>query len=54
MHMYSNIKDNDFISVGDKLVSEDIFARGISLFSDIKMDVEQQGKVINIIKLCFR
>ena len=53
MHMQPIFKDNDFISVSDKPVSEDIFARGICLPSDIKMDVEQQERVISIIKTCF-
>ena len=44
--------ENDFITAGDN-VGEDIFARGICLPSDIKMTVEQQEKVIEIIKGCF-
>lgn len=52
MHMQPVYADNDFITAGDN-VGEDIFARGICLPSDIKMTVEQQQKVIDIIKSCF-
>ena len=52
MHMQPVYADNDFITAGDN-VGEDIFARGLCLPSDIKMTVEQQQKVIDIIKSCF-
>ncbi|MBE6673867.1 MAG: DegT/DnrJ/EryC1/StrS family aminotransferase [Ruminococcaceae bacterium] len=54
MHMQPVFKDNDFISAYDKPVDEDIFARGICLPSDIKMTVEEQDFVIEVIKDCFR
>ena len=54
MHMQPVFKDNDFISAYDKPVDEDIFARGICLPSDIKMTVEEQNFVIEVIKDCFR
>lgn len=53
MHMQPIFKDNDFIYVNDKPVSEDLFERGICLPSDIKMSAEQQEKVTDIIKSCF-
>jgi len=54
MHMQPIYKNNDFISVSDKPVSEDIFARGICLPSDIKMTIKEQNKVIKVIKDCFK
>ena len=53
MHLQPVFKDNDFISVGDKSVGEDIFNRGLCLPSDIKMTEEEQDEVIEIIKSCF-
>ena len=54
MHMQPIYKNNDFIYVNDKSVSEDIFDRGICLPSDIKMTDEEQDRVINIIKESFK
>lgn len=54
MHMQPVFKDNDFISAYDKPVSEDIFARGICLPSDIKMTEEEQDFVIEAIKECLK
>ena len=51
MHMQPLYKERDFISNG---VGEDIFNRGICLPSDIKMTVEEQNIVIEIIKSCFK
>lgn len=53
MHMQPIFENNDFISVQDKPVDEDIFARGLCLPSDIKMTVEEQERVISVIKSCF-
>lgn len=53
MHMQPVFKGHDFISVEEKAVSEDIFARGLCLPSDIKMTEEEQDYVINAIKDCF-
>ena len=53
MHMQPIYKDNDYISLGND-VSRDIFDRGICLPSDIKMTVEQQNVVIELIKSCFK
>jgi dTDP-4-amino-4,6-dideoxygalactose transaminase len=54
MHMQPLYKDNDFITVDNDNVGEDIFARGLCLPSDIKMTREEQAKVIEIIKSCFK
>ena len=53
MHMQPVYKGHDFIIVGNKPVSEDIFARGICLPSDNKMTKQQQDMVIEIIKGLF-
>ena len=53
MHMQPIFKDNDFISVGEKSVGEDVFSRGLCLPSDIKMTEEEQERVISVIKSCF-
>ncbi len=53
MHLQPIFENNDFISVQDKPVDEDIFARGLCLPSDIKMTVEEQERVISVIKSCF-
>lgn len=50
MHMQPVFAENDFICVEDKPVSEDIFARGICLPSDIKMSREEQQFVIDAIR----
>ena len=53
MHMQPVFKGYDFISVEKKSVSEDVFARGLCLPSDIKMTEEEQEYVIEQIKKCF-
>lgn len=53
MHMQPVFKDNDFISVSETSVGEQIFKRGLCLPSDIKMTAEEQQKVIDIIKSMF-
>ena len=53
MHMQPVFEGCDFISVAEKPVNEDIFARGLCLPSDIKMTEEDQNYVIDIIKSCF-
>ena len=52
MHMQPIYKDNDYICL-DSDVSRDIFDRGICLPTDIKMTIEQQNVVIELIKSCF-
>lgn len=53
MHMQPMYKNNDYIYLEED-VSRDIFDRGICLPSDINMTSEQQDKVIEIIKSCFK
>lgn len=53
MHMQPVFKDNDFISISDTSVGEQIFTRGLCLPSDIKMTAEQQDVIIEIIKSMF-
>ncbi len=53
MHMQPVFKDNDFITADGEAVNEDLFSRGLCLPSDIKMTIEQQDEVIEIIKKLF-
>lgn len=53
MHMQPVFKNNDFVSVAEKCVDEDIFARGLCLPSDIKMTEEEQKFVADKIISCF-
>ena len=53
MHLQPVFKDNDFISAFDKPFSEQLFARGLCLPSDIKMTKEEQDEIIKIIKSLF-
>ena len=52
MHLQPVFADCDYITVGES-VSEDIFARGLCLPSDIKMTREEQAQVIACIKGLF-
>ena len=55
MHLQPIYADHDFITVADGVcVDEDIFNRGLCLPSDIKMTVEEQDAVIEIIRECFK
>ncbi|MBQ8310416.1 MAG: aminotransferase class V-fold PLP-dependent enzyme [Clostridia bacterium] len=53
MHMQPIFDGYDLITVGERSVGEDIFARGLCLPSDIKMTEEEQAYVVDIIKSCF-
>jgi Predicted pyridoxal phosphate-dependent enzyme apparently involved in regulation of cell wall biogenesis len=53
MHQQPVFAECDFVSIGDKVVGDDIFNRGLCLPSDIKMTADEQSKVIEIIKSCF-
>ena len=53
MHMQPVFENNDFVSVESLPVSEEVFARGLCLPSDIKMTEEEQGRVIDAIRRCF-
>ena len=50
MHLQPVYRDNTVLG-GE--VSEDIFARGVCLPSDIKMTEEQQDRIIEIVRRCF-
>lgn len=53
MHMQLIYRMNSFVSVTDP-VNVDIFDRGLCLPSDNKMTIEQQDKIIEVIKECFK
>lgn len=53
MHMQPLYESHDYITVNGHDVGADIFRRGLCLPSDIKMTLEQQNKVIEIIKGLF-
>jgi len=53
MHMQPIFKNAAFVTAGEKVADEDIFHRGLCLPSDIKMTVEEQDRIIEIIKSCF-
>ena len=53
MHMQPIYKEFDFVTAFESAVNEDVFHRGLCLPSDIKMTVEEQDKIIEIIKSCF-
>ena len=54
MHMQPVFAGHDFISVAEKPVTEDVFARGLCLPSDVKMTEKEQKFVIDVIKAAFR
>lgn len=53
MHMQPIYRMNEFVSIDNQDVGADIFARGLCLPSDNKMTVEEQDRVIGIIRRCF-
>ena len=53
MHMQPIYRIHKFVKADKKDVGADIFARGLCLPSDIKMTVEEQNAVIEIVKKCF-
>lgn len=46
-------RSNAYIASGIADVGMDIFTRGLCLPSDNKMTVEQQNRIIDVIKACF-
>ena len=50
MHMQPLFEGHDFITVEEKAVDEQVFARGMCLPSDIKMTPEIQDQVIELIR----
>lgn len=53
MHMQPVFAENDFISVSENPVNEQIFSRGLCLPSDIKMTEDEQNYVISTIREMF-
>ena len=54
MHMQPIYRENTFVAREEGAdVGADIFARGLCLPSDIKMTVEEQDRVIRIVRRCF-
>ena len=53
MHMQPVFAANDFITVEDSPVDEEIFARGLCLPSDVKMTAAEQDRVIEAVRSCF-
>lgn len=53
MHLQPVFSDCVFIQRGEHPVSDDIFARGLCLPSDLNMTPEQQELVISLIQRCF-
>lgn len=53
MHMQPLFRGYDFVTAGKEAVDESIFARGLCLPSDIKMTVEEQQYIIEVIRSCF-
>lgn len=54
MHMQPIYRMNKYVKAGSVDVGADIFERGLCLPSDIKMTVEEQEQVIEIVKNCFK
>lgn len=54
MHLQPVFKDCDYIGIDNHSVSEDLFNRGICLPSDTKMTEQEQERVINVVKKCFK
>lgn len=53
MHLQPVYASRDFVHVDGEDVGADVFARGLCLPSDIKMTVEEQDVVIEVIHRCF-
>lgn len=53
MHMQPIFKNNIFVTSNEYPVNEDIFERGLCLPSDNKMTIEEQSRIIELIKQCF-
>ncbi len=54
MHMQPIYEKNDFICIEYKSVGEDVFDRGLCLPSDLKMTIEEQKQIVQIIKAVFK
>lgn len=54
MHMQPLYKNNAFVKCGDTDVGADIFERGLCLPSDNKMTADEQDRIIEIVRGCFK
>ena len=54
MHLQPIFRAHGFVTAAGEDVGRDIFTRGLCLPSDIKMTTEQQDRIIEIVKSCFR
>ena len=62
MHMQPTYRRNEFVTVNGSSciacsisdVGSDIFQRGLCLPSDNKMTKEQQDRIIEVVKNCFK
>ena len=54
MHMLSIYRMKQYVKAGSADFGADLFERGLCLPSDIKMTVEEQEQVIEIVKSCFK
>lgn len=54
MHMQPLYKNNVFVKKGDTDIGADIFERGLCLPSDNKMTADEQDKIIEIVRSCFK
>jgi len=54
MHLQPVFEGHDYITVDNEDVGGDVFSRGLCIPSDIKMTEEEQNRVIDTIKECFK
>ncbi len=54
MHMQPLYKNNAFVRCGETDVGADVFERGLCLPSDNKMTADEQDKIIEIVRGCFK
>ena len=54
MHAQPIFEHCDFVSLQGRNVGADVFQRGLCLPSDIKMTDEEQDRIIEVIKACFK
>ena len=53
MHMQPVYQNSPFVTVAEDSAGEDIFRRGLCLPSDNKMTVQEQNRIIEVIRACF-
>jgi len=55
MHLQPVFEGHDFVAVDNNTdVGKDVFERGLCLPSDVKITEEEQERVIDIVKGCFK